>query len=137
MLYKECDRATGLYQLAYQRYQEKRFEEACYLFQVLVLLQPSCLSAWKGFAGCLKMLKYFAAAKECYLQYRSLAGQEDLSTLLHLADCALSVGKQKEGLGWLGLLKEKAIQQEAPAFAAHAQFMMERWMQPQKEGIVL
>lgn len=137
MLYKECDSSRGFYQLAYQRYQEKRFEEACCLFQALVLLQPFSLSAWKGFAGSLKMLKHWKAARECYLQYRSLAPQEDLSTLLHLADCVLRLGEQKEGLQWLQLLLAEALKQKSPSFSAHAQFMIERWTQSRKEGISL
>ena len=80
------------------------------------------------------MLKHWAAARKCYLQYRNLAPQEELSILLHLADCSLTLGLKKEGLDWLYLLKNEAVKQNSPAFVAHANFMLGRWSLSQKEA---
>jgi type III secretion system low calcium response chaperone LcrH/SycD len=81
----------AVYALAYNQYEQGKYDDAEKTFRFLCLLDHASLRYWKGYAATLQMMKRYDAAAKAYSQCARME-PEDPMPPLHAGECYLAVG---------------------------------------------
>lgn len=90
----------SVYSAAYLSYEQGSYQNAEELFLYLLCHQPSQPSFWKGLASSQQMQKKYLRAKQAWLAFLTLVGN-NAEGLLHLSECFLSLNIPTSALKYL------------------------------------
>ena len=120
--------AESTYAMAYQLYINKEYEEACHVFRLLVQSNPLKAKYWKGFGACLQQLKIYREALYCYIGAQNLnPNKNDLTLLIHAADCYWGLNQVKDSLDTLEKARIEAKKQNNQNVLNHVNLMQKLW----------
>lgn len=99
------ERIDNTYSQAYRLYNTGKYEDASYLFRMLVFLEPTDPKHYLGLAACFHMMKEYAGAVQVYMSCSAIDGESPLP-FFHASDCYLQMGDKLSAI----LMLELAIQ---------------------------
>lgn len=118
-----------LYAYAYTLYQKKRYQEATFLFRLLVEKFPSEGKLWKGLGSSLQMEQDYEGALDCYCCFAKVCDKEQLtpSLFVHTADCHFALKQVEAGLKALEAAQTAAKKSGDKEVLQHVSFMKNIW----------
>lgn len=87
----------NLYALAYQLYEQQRYQEAGKIFRLLMLVDQEDVRHWIGLAACCQQNKQYHEAMVLYTLAAKL-DSENPYIPLHMAECLFATKKREQGL---------------------------------------
>ncbi len=89
--------AEGMYAQAYRYYNTGKYDEACHLFRLLVMLDSTEPKYMMGLAACFHMMKNFRAAVETYTLCSVIDPQNPVPHY-HASDCFIQMNDKASAL---------------------------------------
>lgn len=126
-LYKEKEGEA--YATAYMLYQNRRYQEAGYLFRLLTQAAPDQPKYWKGLGACLQLQKDYEGALDsyCCCAQANSSSCSDAALYTHTADCYLALKEMDKALTALEVAAAIAKKTKQRHILQHVAFMKKMW----------
>lgn len=117
------------YANAYMLYQNRRYQEAGYLFRLLAQAAPDQPKYWKGLGACLQLQKDYEGALDsyCCCARANSPSCPDAALYTHTADCYLALKEMDKALTALEVAAAIAKKTKQRHILQHVTFMKKMW----------
>jgi type III secretion system low calcium response chaperone LcrH/SycD len=112
-----------IYGIGHALYMQGKFDNACGVFQMMLIYRPLDSRILSAFALCCKRLSRFEAAIPAYSAALAL-DPSNLSLAVHMAECLAALGKREQSLRLLNpLIKLAVLDQSYDALRKRAEML--------------
>lgn len=129
------DKIEEVYAVAFNFYQNGKYQEALSIFRLLSLSNPHEQKYWAGLGACHKMLKNYADAVQSYT-LAAMIDETDPMIFFHSADCLFSLGMIENALQMLDSVEQVIGQdkEKHTALLAQTALLRDAWSGQNKKN---